>query len=146
MWIFYLISKHTDAQEKMREEIQSIIGDREITLDHLDKLRYCSAVISEALRIYPPAFTIAREMLQDTQVGSFLLPKGTKVDVPVVALNRDDRYWPNATVFDPERWLKVSKFTHVIYQRKLITLRSFLEQVLVCALDVIWLDTWKFLW
>jgi len=100
-----MVAKHPEVQQRMREEIQSVIGDRDPTTEDLEKLKYCSAVLSETSRIYPVAFNVGRELAEDMQIGKYLIPKGTTVDVPVIALNRNEKYWKNPMTFDPERWI-----------------------------------------
>jgi len=50
-WLFYLISKHIKVQEKMRKEIELIVGNNDPTQENIEQLKYCSAVISESSKL-----------------------------------------------------------------------------------------------
>merc|ERR1719502_408175 len=62
--------------------------------------------ITETLRLYPPLILLMRQvMVNDLKVGEHTIPKGDVVGLCAPASNLDPRYWPNATHFDPGRYL-----------------------------------------
>jgi cytochrome P450 len=71
---------------------------------------YTCAVVSEALRLYPPAATTIREVPAGgppLQLGRYAVPAGSSVFVASYVMQRDPELWPRAAEFLPERWLPV---------------------------------------
>lgn len=64
-------------------------------------------VALEALRLWPPAWQHRRTVLRDHRVGPVKALRGDEVVVPVYAMQRHPRYWPDADVFDPARWTRL---------------------------------------
>jgi cytochrome P450 len=60
--------------------------------------------IRESLRLYPPAWAIGRRAANDLRIGGTAIPKGAIVLACQWAMHRSDRYFPNPTKFDPDRW------------------------------------------
>ncbi|XP_065071288.1 cytochrome P450 4F4-like [Rhopilema esculentum] len=105
-WTLYLLAKHPDVQEKARKEATSILAGTDVFQgEHLEGLKYVTAVIKESLRIYPPAAINMREALQDDQLGEYSIPKGTYILIPVCAIHHIEEFWPNHEKFMPERFL-----------------------------------------
>ncbi|BBM87371.1 cytochrome P450 [Candidatus Uabimicrobium amorphum] len=103
-WAFYLIAKHPHVQQKIEEELQRVIGQRNIEVEDIDKLTYTSNVVRETLRLYPPLWAIGRESIEDVQIGKQLIPKGVQVLMVQHVVHRDARYFDEPQKFLPERW------------------------------------------
>jgi cytochrome P450 len=71
-------------------------------MPHLMRTR---AVISEAIRLYPPAFAIAREAIGKDRIGDLDIPRGTVLLIAPWVLHRHQRLWRDADAFDPSRFL-----------------------------------------
>jgi pentalenene oxygenase len=70
---------------------------------------YICAVVSEALRLYPPGANTLRETGDEHfQLGPYTLPPRTTLVVGTYVMQRDPAIWPEAAAFKPERWLPVS--------------------------------------
>lgn len=70
---------------------------------------YICAVVSEALRLYPPGANTLRENGDEAfQVGRYILPPRSTIVVATYVMQRDPEMWPEASAFKPERWLPVS--------------------------------------
>ena len=83
------------------------MGDRtEITYQDISKLKYCSCVFKEALRLYPPASNASRLVTDDIDILDYTVPKNTIVMVSSYINARFEKYFPNAYEFNPERFLK----------------------------------------
>src|SRR5205085_1890985 len=70
-----------------------------------DQFPYTRAIISESMRLYPPAWVIGREVVEEHEVQGYRLPPGSVVLVSQWVVHRDPRWWPRAFEFDPDRWL-----------------------------------------
>lgn len=63
------------------------------------------AVLDEALRLYPPAFTLARLARQADEVAGWRLRPGDAVLIAPWVLHRHRRLWEAPEAFDPRRFL-----------------------------------------
>lgn len=103
-WTFYLLSLHPAAEQCVRREIAAVTDGGQLRPDHIEQLTYTRQVISEAMRLYPPAPVIAREAQRDIRLGDQEVKSGTVVYVPVYAVHRHELLWDNPDLFAPERF------------------------------------------
>jgi cytochrome P450 len=105
-WSWYLLSQHPEAEAKLVEEWQRVLGGRSPTPDDLHNLPYTDAVITEAMRVFPPVYLIGREAIRDLELGGYRVRKGTTIFMSQWVSHRDPRYFgPDPEAFRPERWL-----------------------------------------
>lgn len=108
-FLMYFLSKHTEWQSRCRDEVTSVIGDREsFSWDDLPKLVITGNCIKEALRLYPPAPRIKRIITQAVTLDGWTLPVGTMVDVDTYSIHHNPTVWEDPTRFDPTRFMKES--------------------------------------
>jgi cytochrome P450 len=108
-WTWHLLAQHDAVRVKMKAEIDAVLGpDRAPTLDDTQRLPYTTAVMSEAMRLYPPVWVVGRRAIEDVQIGEYLVPRRTIVIMSQYILHNDPRWWADATEFRPERWLDES--------------------------------------
>jgi cytochrome P450 len=104
-WMMHLLSLDPGAQQKMRAEVDALVGDATLWTDlkQGESMRYVEAVMSEALRLRPVAPFFLLTALQDVQVGDVAVPKGTVV----ILLTREvsAAHFEQPDLFRPERWL-----------------------------------------
>jgi enediyne biosynthesis protein E7 len=93
---FYLLAKYKPHQQKIRDG--SLIGSSE----------HAGCAYREALRLYPPAYMLAREVLQDDQLEALAVKKGDNLILSLYEIHRHTNYWKNANEFIPERFLKTN--------------------------------------
>jgi cytochrome P450 len=103
-WIVQLIATHPEAQDKLRAEVATVIGDRPATAEDLRQLKYTERVVNEALRLYPPAWAMDRLPIADLELGPYRIKRGTDVWLLPWVLHRDPRFWSEPERFDPDRW------------------------------------------
>lgn len=99
-----LVLKHPPVLERLMAEIRTVAGDRPIAAEDYRKLVYARHVMQEALRLYPPAWSLGREAVRDCELGGSPIPKGTQLLIGTWLLHRDARYFKDPLEFRPERW------------------------------------------
>lgn len=103
-WTWYLLSKNPDAEKRMHDEIDTVLGGREATIDNVPNLKYTRMVAAESMRLYPPAWAMGRRALRDFPLGEFFLPAKTSVFMSQFVMQRNSKYFPEPLRFDPERF------------------------------------------
>ncbi|XP_037921750.1 probable cytochrome P450 12d1 proximal, mitochondrial isoform X5 [Hermetia illucens] len=106
--LLYLLSKNLDKQEILRKEIMTILPEKEspLTVQNMKHLPYLRACIKESLRVQPPVNGLVRNAGQNIILSGYQIPKGTTVLMSAFVLQKEDKYYPNADKYEPERWLK----------------------------------------
>lgn len=103
-WTWYLLSQNPEQAAKLYAEIDRVLEGRIPTLADLPQLPYARMVFSEALRLYPPIYILAREALEDYPIGDYVAPKGTAIVFSPYVIHHDPRYYEDPDAFRPERW------------------------------------------
>jgi cytochrome P450 len=103
-WTFYLLSRHSQVEERVRGEIAAATSRGPLRAEHIEALAYTRQVIQEAMRLYPPAGLIVRAARRDLQLDREQVRAGTTVFVPVYAIHRHEAYWRQPDEFDPSRF------------------------------------------
>ena len=69
-WTLYLLSLHPDIEAKLDEELQTVLGDSRIipTLFDVPKLAYTERILTESMRLYPPAWALGRQAINGTRL------------------------------------------------------------------------------
>jgi cytochrome P450 len=101
---FVLLSQHPGVAAKIRAELERELGGRAPTADDVKALVYTDHVIHEALRLYPSAWAMGREVVQEVTLRGERLAPGTQLMASQWAMHRDPRFFPNPEAFLPERW------------------------------------------
>jgi cytochrome P450 len=101
-WSLALLSAYPQARQRLEDEVDAVLGDGPADPE---KLPWTSAVISEALRLYPPAWTLERTAVADDDVCGTPVPAGSMVAVLPYLVHRNPAVWPNPSGFDPGRFL-----------------------------------------
>jgi cytochrome P450 len=103
-WTLFLLAQNPGALDVLHDELDAVLGDRDATYDDLARLPYTERVISEAMRLYPPVYSIARRAHEDTEIGGYAVRAGSEAMVWVYMTHHDPRFWPNPEAFRPERF------------------------------------------
>ena len=114
----YELAKNPGVQDKLREEIDSLVEDDEenIKYEDLQKMTYMDQVLSEVLRFHTPLPFIQRNSNEEyrLQTGNdkvVLIPKATEIWINIKALHFNPKYYSNPHSFDPEHFSKEAKAT-----------------------------------
>lgn len=101
---WWLLGQHPDVAAKLHAELAHVLRGRLPTMADLEHLRYTRMVLSEAMRLYPPAWIVGRQAMVNHVVGGYTIPAGATVVVSQWVMHHDARYYPDPWRFDPERW------------------------------------------
>ena len=102
---FLLLSQHPDVERELRDELSRVLGGRLPTVADVEQLPYTRMVLSEAMRLYPPAWALGRESTAPCTVAGHPIPRGAVVLLSQWVTHRDPRWWPDPETFDPLRFL-----------------------------------------
>jgi cytochrome P450 len=103
-WSWYLLGSNPDAEKKFHAELDEVIGDREPTFEDLPRLKYTEQIAKEVMRLYPPAYGLGREAINDCEIGGYPVPAGTQVFMFQWVTQRDARFFDEPLAFKPDRW------------------------------------------
>jgi cytochrome P450 len=104
-WAFYLLAGASEIQEHIAAEVAALDLGPNNAAEVLPQLVYTRAVVHEALRLYPPAYTLVRQARRADNAGGIAVPAGAIVFIAPWVLHRHCRLWAQPEVFDPARFL-----------------------------------------
>jgi cytochrome P450 len=110
-WTWYLLSQNPECQARFHLELDEVLAGRLPTYEDIPRLRYAEMVLSESMRLYPPAWAMGREAIAEFELGPYRLPAGTTVLMSQFISHRDPRFFPDPLRFDPERFTPEAKAT-----------------------------------
>jgi cytochrome P450 len=103
-WTWYLLSQHSEVELKLRQELRQVLGGRTPQLEDLPRLLYTDKVVKESMRLYPPAWSLARTVAKEIELAGYQLPVGSNVVMSPWILHRDFRFFEQPGHFNPDRW------------------------------------------
>jgi cytochrome P450 len=104
-WALYLLALDPATQEQLAAEARQACSDGEADLD---RLKFTRAVVDETMRLYPPAFLIARAALGADVIAGMPIAKGDVILIAPWILHRHEKLWHDPNAFVPERFLSPS--------------------------------------
>jgi len=108
-WTWLLLGQNPLAEERLHDELEAVLSGRLPTLDDMPRLEYTAMVLAESMRLYPPAWAMGREVLEDVAIGPYYLRKSTMVFFSQYIVQRDPRWFPHPERFMPERFTAEAK-------------------------------------
>jgi cytochrome P450 len=111
-WTLYLLSKNPDVEARLHQELDEVLQSEVPTMEHIPRLSYTAMVVTESMRLFPPAWGIGRRSLVDQNVGPFFVPAGAIVVLSPYCTQRDSRFFPDPERFNPDRWNEELKNTY----------------------------------
>jgi cytochrome P450 len=108
-WLLYLLSSRPECIDRVRQEFDSVLGERPLNYTDVPKFEFTTQVILEALRLYPPFWMVDRMALADDRAGDLHIPRGSTVVVFIYGVHHSQQYWENPESFDQERFTKAKE-------------------------------------
>lgn len=103
-WTLYLLSQHPGAREELEQEVDRVLAGRIPTFDVIPQLTYTTMVLEEAMRLYPPAYAVARTAADEDIVGGYKVERGAVITLSPYLTHRHPEFWENPDRFDPQRF------------------------------------------
>jgi cytochrome P450 len=103
-WAWHLLSQDSQVENKLHRELDRVLAGRIPTVSDLSSLTYTEGVIKESMRLYPPAWSVARTVIKDFELGGYCIPAGASVVMSQWIMHRDPRFFSDPEKFDPDRW------------------------------------------
>jgi cytochrome P450 len=104
-WGFYLLATHPEIYAKLQDESERVLGTRSATLADLPNLPYSLQVFKEAMRLYPPAYTIGRTALRPVDIGGYHINKNDIIIIGNYTIQRRPEFFgPTPDAFNPDHF------------------------------------------
>jgi cytochrome P450 len=103
-WTWWLLAQNPVVEAKLHAELRTVLAGRAPSLEDLPKLVYTNHIITESMRLYPPAWGTARTSIEDHEIAGYAVPKGSGISFAQWTVHRDARWYEAPNEFRPERW------------------------------------------
>ncbi|KAI3447197.1 hypothetical protein Pfo_003862 [Paulownia fortunei] len=104
-WTVIVLAMHPDWQQKAREEVLQLCGDKDPDAEVISHLKIVNMILYEVLRLYPPVIALYQHAHKESKVGSLSIQAGVDLILPILLVNRDTELWgDDAEEFKPERF------------------------------------------
>ncbi|KAA8535862.1 hypothetical protein F0562_030818 [Nyssa sinensis] len=114
-WAIAELVNHPTVQQKIRDEISTVLKGDRVTESNLHELPYLQATVKETLRLHTPIPLLVPHMnLEEAKLGGFTIPKESKVVVNAWWLANNPAWWKNANEFRPDRFLEEENGTDAV--------------------------------
>ncbi|MET7618162.1 cytochrome P450 [Streptomyces sp. NPDC005408] len=112
-WTLYLLDRHPEEAERLRDEVDRVLGGRTPTAADLSRLPLCRRAIQEAMRLYPPVWLISRRAVGPDTIGGYDVAPGTLICVSQWVLHRHPEFWDAPEEFRPDRFADAELPSHL---------------------------------
>jgi cytochrome P450 len=103
-WIMDFLVNKPDILARLREEVDTVLGQRTPTMEDLQKLTYTRQVLQESMRLRPPAYFVTRTAAEDDVIDGYHIPAGSTLAITMYTIHRHPEFWPEPLKFDPDRF------------------------------------------
>lgn len=103
-WALYLLLRHPEHLARARAEFEAVLGDAPVRSEDVSQLPCATAVLSEALRLYPPFWMVDRTAIEDDVADGVAIPAGSDVAAFLYGTHHDPDLWDDPEAFRPERF------------------------------------------
>jgi cytochrome P450 len=114
-WSLHLLSRSPEVLASARREVLEVTAGGPLGAAHLPRLSFVEAVFKEAMRLYPPAYLLPREAIEDVTIGGYDVPRGAIVHVALYVTHHDARWFPDPEAFVPARFEAEDSFPKGAY-------------------------------
>lgn len=114
-WTYYLLSQNPEYEELLLKEIDKVPGERPPTIDNINQLGIAENIFREALRMYPPAWVVARRATEDYEINGYTIPANSDIYMSQYVVHHDSRFFEYPYKFRPDRWDAESKLPRFAY-------------------------------
>jgi len=108
-WSWYLLSQNPEVERKLHAELDEVLHGRLPTIGDVPHLPYTEMIVTESIRLYPPAWAIGRRALTEQKILKYVVPANSIVLLSPFVTQRDARFFPEPDRFDPDRWTAEAK-------------------------------------
>lgn len=105
MYAWHLMTDHPWVMHKVYDEVDAVLDGARPTAEDTQRLPYVRATLQETMRLYPPAWIIGREAIEEVDIAGWTVPKGAQALMPQSVVHRDERWYDQPDLFQPQRWL-----------------------------------------
>ena len=105
-WSLAYLATYPEIQEKLQNEIDSVLNGRTPTAEDIPKLEYAEKIFKETLRIRPSIWALSRLTNEEYQIGKFVIPSNSVVFMSQYAMHNSTKYYTDPEKFNPDRWTK----------------------------------------
>ncbi len=103
-WALYVLTQEPAVEARLYEEVVSVLRGASPTVEDIRRLPYTRMVIEETMRLYPPAWGLPREAIQEDEIGGYHIPGRSLVALNQFLTHRHPDFWEDPERFDPERF------------------------------------------
>ena len=103
-WTFWLLAQNPAVEKRFHEELHGVLGGRTPAMDDLPRLPYLGHILTESLRLYPPAWGIARLAEEEHEIAGYPVFPRYGMATAQWVVHRDPRWFDAPQEFRPERW------------------------------------------
>lgn len=100
-----LLARNPEAEAALHHELATVLGGREPTVEDLPALPFTDGIVRESLRLFPPAWSLSRESVEEDALAGWRIPAGAMVWLNPWTVHRDPRFYEEPLAFRPQRWV-----------------------------------------
>ena len=103
-WTWYLLSQSPVEERRLHDEVDSVLQGRPPSVADVERLPYTTRVVTESMRLYPPAWLVGRRAVNEYRIGGYYVPPRSIVVMSQWIVHRDGRHYVEPERFNPDRW------------------------------------------
>jgi cytochrome P450 len=104
-YAWYLLATHPGVEQRLIGELATVLDGDSPSMTEVSELTFTDHVITETMRLFPPANRIHREPVEDVVIRKYQIPAGATIVLPQWVVHRDPRWYRDPPAFYPERWI-----------------------------------------